>query len=272
MPKTSYSDGTIVTAEWLNAMQDHVHDGSDVDGSAPKVSVPNHLAWGDEGYLEPSEVGGTSHLIEHKSDTGAITEYRDERITAKTQLRIGGPGTYEGYVSREGAAGDTHIARHQHDPSSGALAEQWQSGSFAPQDSEPPASSGLGHHQGLFTGNMAKLCARIRVKGDGSGNWTYTIQGGSYNVNAVREVTAGGSKFIEIDAKDYFGPVSAAKNVGFYRLAGVEDYTKLYDALVDLDLYTDPTVARIAILSGTTLVLNTAPSSTEEFDVNITLW
>lgn len=271
MPKTNYSDGVIVTAEWLNAMQNHVHDGADVDGSVPKVSVPNHLDWGDEGYLEPSEVGGTSHLIEHKSDTGAVLELRGERVTAKTQMRIGGPGAYEGYFERQTPAGDTHIIKHTH-VTPGALAAQLQSGSFAPQDFEPPVSSALGHHEGLFQGNLPKLVIRVRVKGDGVGAWTYTPQTGSYNVDAVREVTDGGNKFIEVDAVDYFGPVSAAKEVGFYRSGGVKDFTKLYEAKVDLDLFTSPTVMRIAVLDGATFVLNTAPVGTEEFDVYVTLW
>lgn len=273
MPKTDFVNGdTVVTAEWLDAIQEHVHDGADVDGSAPKVSVPNHLDWGDEGYLQPSEVGGTSHLIEHKSDTGAITEYRDERITAKTQLRIGGPGGNEGYISRVASAGDTHIARHLHDPDSDALARQWQSGSFAPLDDEPPPSSALKHHEGLFKGNLPKLVARIRVKGDGAGAWLYTVQSGSYNVGAVREVTVGSTKLIEIDAVDDFAPVAAAKNVGFFRNGGTPDFTKLYTAHVDIDAYTAPKVARVAILHGATLVLDNAPISTEEFDLGIALW
>lgn len=61
MPKTAFVDGnpalgqvgTLVTAAFLNAMQNHVHDGGDSDGHAPKVELA-HLVTAVQIALQPA--------------------------------------------------------------------------------------------------------------------------------------------------------------------------------------------------------------------------
>jgi hypothetical protein len=57
MPKTQFENGTIVTPEFLNSINNHVHDGEAKDGSAPKITLGAHT----QGLLPSTQQGRHSH-------------------------------------------------------------------------------------------------------------------------------------------------------------------------------------------------------------------
>lgn len=69
MAKTDFQTGTVVTAEFLNAIFEHVHDGADEDGSAPKVDLADHIDWGDNGQMEVTD-DGNDPRTEYTSENG----------------------------------------------------------------------------------------------------------------------------------------------------------------------------------------------------------
>lgn len=46
-----------IDADFLNALQEHVHDGADKDGSAPKVDAVAHVHWGEGASIESLPAG-----------------------------------------------------------------------------------------------------------------------------------------------------------------------------------------------------------------------
>ena len=65
MSKTQFSNGTIVTPEFLNSMfhtnGGHRHDGGDGDGSAPRIRLDSHTL----GVLPPEQLGHHRHSGTH---------------------------------------------------------------------------------------------------------------------------------------------------------------------------------------------------------------
>lgn len=84
MPKTNFIDGvTVVTADWANATQEHVHDGVDDDGHAPKIKDA-HREWGTtaNSHLSIDEPAGESNLVHH-APVGTERSFRTDKLSAK---------------------------------------------------------------------------------------------------------------------------------------------------------------------------------------------
>lgn len=81
MPKTTFINGTPVTPTWLNAMQEHVHDGVDADGSAPKIKSAN---------IE--DAGSPLNILPNALGEFQLSEYGVPSYT--TQAGSGGGGAY----------------------------------------------------------------------------------------------------------------------------------------------------------------------------------
>jgi hypothetical protein len=129
MAKTNFTDGiTAVVAAWLNKVFDHVHDGVDDDGHAPKVHLSDHIDYdGDPGAdagarLEVTTDDGSVHEITHESGGATTARFVGDQIEASdrvesSELRPANGDTVQvnsdsggaGYIQAEGFKGNLGV-------------------------------------------------------------------------------------------------------------------------------------------------------------------
>lgn len=269
----------VVGPEWFQGVQDHVHDGDEtLNGHNTKIDPSGHIAWGDNGHLTVTEDtnslgAGFGHEVTHEHIGGGanqVARWTSDQLKAKAgQLFMGARGLLEALADDVATLVDVEFKDQDGTaPVRGVMDVLKLNSATLP--------GGASAIDTLCKANLPKMVAKIRVEESG-GVWTYSIRSGSYNFAAVRMVTVNSLgtdvRMIEIDADTHFGATAAIANVGFYRTATDEDFSKMFLAKVDLDAYTSPTVARIVIMDGTSpFDLNAAAPAGYRFDVDVVLF
>jgi hypothetical protein len=78
--RTFFTDGMELFANWLNALSNHDHDGTDFDGHCNKINLTNHV----DGQLQPANATPITALItnEQNARIAADTAEGNARVAA----------------------------------------------------------------------------------------------------------------------------------------------------------------------------------------------
>jgi hypothetical protein len=235
MAKTTFVDGvTVVSADFLNATQEHVHDGADADGSAPKVNLFDHVDWGDHAEVVLTEDTTDDWIAELRPTN--LNPLKGELVLPTVRVRgelVFGPNSAAATdqkvttLDRAGVTGPTTTTDWQAikpTESRRALAMS----TFAPRRQSPNGTESaggtpdVGHAAALYLDNLTKVSCVIQTSTSGG---TASLPGGEvqYNAAGVSWLSSGAIELTFADALPAAprlavtcGSVTADKNTDAY--------------------------------------------------------
>jgi hypothetical protein len=187
MPKPDFTVDPVVSAEWLNAQQEHVHDGADDIGSAPKIR-PEHMQWGDNGNIiltdDPADSGvGPYHNIGHISTgAGVLSRFTSNILRANAnKIQMGARVLLESVIG-------TLIDLELKDEDGTPLLTRVVADALRVRSSTlPPGASAV---DTLVGANLVKAAGSILLSTGGSSP-VFVIASNSHNIASVTRVDIG---------------------------------------------------------------------------------